>query len=416
MSCGANLLERDAQAHFVSVVIHNQQAKGPVVTYYTTVIVITWMALAVLCELVRENNRMSRQARHLCYVEFGLIAAAALAEWCGIALDGASSFPAWPLLLAKWADYVLTPLAGGMIAYQLRLRNRWEKVLIALLVFNTCFQTIAFATGNMIAVDEHNHYTHMDLHVVYVLLYAAVFVVSVIQFALFGRTFRKQNRGSLYMTVVLTIAGVATQELLGGGARVAYLSLTFGAAFLYIRNGEFFQLSQDEDIWEQQTQLMVDALTGLGSRHAYSNALEGLVRTEMPADLVAFCMDVNGLKKANDTLGHTAGDELIRAAATCIKDTFASSPSDCYRTGGDEFVVLAIMDQAQAVEKSEELERRASEWHGDAIQELHLASGYALASDWPDATPEALVTHADEAMYAAKSIYYQQSGQDRRLS
>ena len=385
-------------------------------TYYTTVIIIIWMALIVLCELVRENDRMSRQSRRMCYVEFGLIAAAAFAEWCGLALDGVSGFPTWPLLVAKWADYVLTPLAGGMIAYQLRLRNRWEKVLVALLVFNTCFQTITFATGRMIAVDEYNHYTHTDLHVVYVVLYIAVFVVAVIQFALFGRTFRKQNRGSLYLTVILTIAGVAAQEFLDGKARVAYLSLTFGAAFLYIRNGEFFQLSQDESMKEQQTQLMVDALTGLGSRHAYSSALEGLARTESPTDLVAFCMDVNGLKKANDTLGHAAGDELIRAAATCIQDTFASSPSDCYRTGGDEFVVLAIMDRAQADERMAELGRRVSQWRGSANQELHLASGYALATDWPDATPEALVTHADEAMYAAKSVYYQQSGQDRRLS
>ena len=49
-------------------------------TYYTTVIIIIWMALIVLCELVRENDRMSRQSRRMCYVEFGLIAAAAFAE------------------------------------------------------------------------------------------------------------------------------------------------------------------------------------------------------------------------------------------------------------------------------------------------------------------------------------------------
>ena len=50
-------------------------------------------------------------------------------------------------------------------------------------------------------------------------------------------------------------------------------------------------------------------------------------------------MDLNGLKKANDTLGHSAGDELICAAANCMKFAFASY-GKIYRIGGDEFVVL----------------------------------------------------------------------------
>lgn len=385
-------------------------------TYYTTVMAIIWMALAVLCELVRENDRMSRQNRRLCYVEFALIAAASLAEWCALMLDGRQGIPAWLLLVAKWADYILTPLAGGAIAYQLQLHNKWEKVLAGLLVFNTCFQTLAFATGQMIVIDEHNHYAHASLHVVYVALYIAVFAVTVIQFALYGRTFRKQNRGSLYMTVALAIAGVAAQELLGGEARVAYLSLTFGAALLYIRNGEFFQLAQDENLEEQRTLLLVDDLTGLGSRRAYSQALEALEKTGVSGDLAAFCMDVNGLKATNDTLGHAAGDELIRAAATCIAEVFTASAGDCYRTGGDEFVVLAHMDRIRADEALAELERKASAWRGSAGQKLRLASGYALAADWPNATPEALITHADQAMYEAKKAYYQQPGHDRRHS
>ena len=49
-------------------------------------------------------------------------------------------------------------------------------------------------------------------------------------------------------------------------------------------------------------------------------------------------MCLNGLKKANDTLGHSAGDELICAAANCMKFAFASY-GKIYRIGGDEFVV-----------------------------------------------------------------------------
>ena len=47
---------------------------------------------------------------------------------------------------------------------------------------------------------------------------------------------------------------------------------------------------------------------------------------------------MNGLKKINDTLGHKAGDEYIRAACDMLCEYFKHSP--VYRVGGDEFVVL----------------------------------------------------------------------------
>ena len=394
-------------------------------TYYTTVMALTWMSLAVLAELVRENNRMSAGRRRLCYAEFALIGASALAEWTGVALAGFVGLPTWLILIAKWADYVLTPLAGGAIAWQLRIHNRWEKALNALLVFNVVFQTIAFLTGQMIVLDANNHYTHGNQHVVYVAVYLAVFFIIAVQFVLFGRSYSKQNRGSLYMTLALAIGGVVLQELHGGEVRVAYLSLALGAAFLYIRNGEFFQLAQDENMQEQRALLMVDDLTGVGSRRAYSAALEELASRGVDAGLAAFCVDVNGLKETNDTLGHAAGDELIRAAASCIRDVF-SPESSCYRTGGDEFVVLANMSKAQAEQAMAELEREARTWRvnnndgdksgGDksAGEGLHLAAGYALAADWPDATPEELVMQADQAMYDAKEAFYRQAGRDRR--
>ena len=389
-------------------------------TYYTTVMALTWMSLAVLAELVRENNRMSAGRRRLCYAEFALIGASALAEWTGVAIAGFAGLPTWPILVAKWADYVLTPLAGGAIAWQLRIHNRWEKALNALLVFNVVFQTIAFLTGQMIVLDANNHYTHGNLHIVYVAVYLAVFFIIAVQFVLYGRSYSKQNRGSLYMTLALAIGGVVLQELHGGEARVAYLSLALGAAFLYIRNGEFFQLAQDENMQEQRAMLMVDDLTGVGSRRAYSAALEELARRGVDAGLAAFCVDVNGLKETNDTLGHAAGDELIRAAASCIREVFSPEGS-CYRTGGDEFVVLANMSKAQAEQAMAELEREATTWRvnnndGDKSggEGLHLAAGYALATDWPDATPEELVMRADQAMYDAKEAFYRQTGKDRR--
>ena len=56
-------------------------------------------------------------------------------------------------------------------------------------------------------------------------------------------------------------------------------------------------------------------------------------------DFVFVSLDVNGLKTINDTQGHAAGDELIKAAASCMKKCIGSY-GRVYRTGGDEFIAL----------------------------------------------------------------------------
>ncbi|MBQ9599581.1 MAG: amino acid permease, partial [Clostridia bacterium] len=84
-----------------------------------------------------------------------------------------------------------------------------------------------------------------------------------------------------------------------------------------------------------------DPLTGVKSKLAYAEG-ERIINEEIDAGLInefaiAVC-DVNGLKHINDTLGHKAGDEYIKAACKFICDHVVYSP--VYRIGGDEFVVI----------------------------------------------------------------------------
>ena len=120
----------------------------------------------------------------------------------------------------------------------------------------------------------------------------------------------------------------------------------------------------------------------------------------------AFSIDINGLKSVNDTLGHAAGDELICGAADCIRKVFGSY-GICYRTGGDEFVVLAHADKERAEELIRRLSEEANAWKGKAVRSLSLSSGYALASEHADVSAEKLIVFSDQGMYAEKNRYYQ---------
>ncbi|MBR2764681.1 MAG: GGDEF domain-containing protein [Blautia sp.] len=382
--------------------------------YYTLINIISWLALMTLTILVWENGRLPDSDKRLFYFTYLLIALSALAEWLGVLLNGRDGFPRWPLMVIKCADYILTPMTGGALVRQIRMRNRWHSVLNVLLIFNAVFQVIACPLGWTVRIDSHNHYTHGPLYGIYVGVYLSVLAIMVIEFILYGKTFRRQNRLSLYAVLVLIIVGVVAQEVLSGGYRMVYCALTLAAALMFIYYTEFTQLAADDFAAYQRTQLMKDPLTGVLSRYAYKQALADLDSASgVSKDLAAYVIDINWLKEANDTVGHDAGDEMICGAAKCIESVFEGT-GRCYRIGGDEFAVFADLDPAHARERTEELMRVTQTWKGTRVKELSISVGCAHSADHPGLTGQELIEAADHEMYAAKEEYYRRFRHDRR--
>ena len=164
------------------------------------------------------------------------------------------------------------------------------------------------------------------------------------------------------------------------------------------------QLRMDKKLMEQRMKSSVDPLTGVFSRLAYHECL-GQYADAVPADLTAFLMDINGLKRVNDALGHEAGDELICGAAQCITQAVGDR-GKIFRIGGDEFVVLGQMTQVQAQEILAALQGLAAAWSGTKVKTLSISAGCAFAGDHPDFSVERLTKEADLAMYARKQEYY----------
>lgn len=94
----------------------------------------------------------------------------------------------------------------------------------------------------------------------------------------------------------------------------------------------------------------VDALTGLGNRRAFGEALDAEI-DRARRDGATLCLvlaDLDQFKAVNDTLGHPVGDECLRLAADALRSVLRAGDA-CFRWGGDEFaLVLRQADLAGA--------------------------------------------------------------------
>ena len=153
-----------------------------------------------------------------------------------------------------------------------------------------------------------------------------------------------------------------------------------------------------------------DQMTGLKNRRAYSEKVEQLSK-KMPVPCTVVMADINGLKEANDTLGHEAGDELIIGSAECLRKSFDGIDT-IYRIGGDEFTVIMERSETEAKKCLERMEKKCGDWKGRLIKGISISCGTASTDDYSDL--DSLLKAADQKMYEFKSNYYQKTGKDRR--
>ncbi|GGC97616.1 diguanylate cyclase [Undibacterium terreum] len=156
-----------------------------------------------------------------------------------------------------------------------------------------------------------------------------------------------------------------------------------------------------------------DALTKLHNRAFMVDELNRLER-KGPHPVTIIIGDLNGLKDANDQLGHAAGDALLRRVGEVLEKA-VDKPYHAARIGGDEFAIimpaseerdaLALMDSIQ------ELIEINNQYYSGSL--LSLSMGCATSQ--PGERLEAVVQRADQRMYEDKREYYAGTeGQDRR--
>jgi diguanylate cyclase (GGDEF)-like protein/PAS domain S-box-containing protein len=155
-----------------------------------------------------------------------------------------------------------------------------------------------------------------------------------------------------------------------------------------------------------------DKLTGLGNRDLFSEDLNAFLRDRDPGSggkSALLFLDLDGFKHVNDSLGHSAGDELLvetaRRIRVCLREADAA-----YRFGGDEFVAFLpeIVDEQRALAVAERIVGAirlpfevTTDTHAKARVEIGVSVGVAIMPEHGE-DAEAATKSADIAMYCSK--------------
>ena len=152
-----------------------------------------------------------------------------------------------------------------------------------------------------------------------------------------------------------------------------------------------------------EQQALTDTLTGLRNRRALDLELGQLTRQAMPFSLMH--IDLDYFKAVNDTLGHAAGDHVLREVAKLLCAETRSGDTVA-RVGGDEFVVVlpALTDAGLLQQIAHRIIARLNEPMEFEGQPCRIAGsiGMTLSRLYAIVDPARMLNDADQALYASK--------------
>jgi diguanylate cyclase (GGDEF)-like protein len=160
--------------------------------------------------------------------------------------------------------------------------------------------------------------------------------------------------------------------------------------------------------WAQLTkQTFHDVLTGLPNRAFFrmrASSVMARYKDTGQAGAVLF-VDLDDFKKINDTMGHAAGDELLTQVVERLRISIRPSDTPA-RLGGDEFAIL--LEDMRSVENASVVAQRVVNSIGEpfalaaGLARVQASVGVAVFEGEHDLSLDAVIEHADKAMYAAK--------------
>ena len=303
------------------------------------------------------------------------------------------------IVFISYLSFMLMPILFiSFIQCILRI-GRIIQSIDKLLILNLC----AFVIGNVPSLPRLCYILFLAVH------HALIYILMCT-----GTLYCLRNfRGTTDPEERFLSRGVLALMLFSGAALVAFLlgfpnlyAIIYSTGFIIMiqymirltvhRILQNYRQSMKSELYRSMA--YTDELTEVKNRNAF---IEEQYASAVDGATCCIVLDINRLKWANDNLGHSCGDQLIRRSARVIHDAFAGL-GDCYRIGGDEFAVVCRNCDAAAVQGAlADMNRQIAAANAGSGPEISLSCGYAFGGDGVRSFTE-LFSLADERMYRDK--------------
>lgn len=155
----------------------------------------------------------------------------------------------------------------------------------------------------------------------------------------------------------------------------------------------------------QDSEIVRDTLTGLNNRKMLPAVFEDYARhTAAGAALYLYVMDLDDFKRINDTWGHPAGDEALITAAKLFAQAADGRRAMVARTGGDEFLIMAMMPgDGEASRFKASLQNRLERYTAEHALPYRLSASIGYCA-YHGETLEDFIARADDDLYREKRL------------
>ncbi len=310
--------------------------------------------------------------------------------------------------LCEYLALAAIPLSFGLLASR-RLKG-WERIFTNVYSIIGCINLIVISVLNVTGIWEF-HYSLPLTHILLVIL-IPIMVRLVLSYT--NEASQGSHRAIIILLLCILVICIATSLFKYiTGSYQNYSTYVRTALLCFLLCLIIFQLNLLVNTFSKGLKAdmlhdlaLKDYMTGLFNRTAFAEhryEYEHLIASFSPLGVIQF--DVNNLKKVNDTLGHEKGDQMIKAVAEGLKQSFPANACS-YRMGGDEFLtIITDRDPDTVYQKGiDALTAYCQEQNAqpDLGFKLQIAHGYLMIKG--NLSLEEAMEEADGMMYENKRM------------
>ena len=290
----------------------------------------------------------------------------------------------------KMIGLIIRPIIPVFLLFSVLPKNKYNILLVAPALLNTIIYIMSIFVDNLCFKYENGVYIRANNITGYLCLIISIVYLVILMVTLLV-LFAKDNIKETFVLILCFIFCMASgiieffKDVYVLGL-VASISLIFYYLFLHVQYSK------------------KDVATGLLNRQSYYTFIEQ--NNDKITSIIM--LDMNDLKKINDSKGHSAGDEALKKVGESITKTITPKMK-VFRHGGDEFIVVCInTTKGVVLETMENIKKNV------ASLGMSISAGYGYR-EYKEPAIE-LEKIADTRMYEDKAIYHMKKGNDRRVN